>query len=420
MKSFKIFYLLILGTLVWSCSDDDDEAIELVQPTFNVIVPTDDSGLYIFENTTPNKEEFYNYWEFTIGGNKIADINGPIEYQYEVDGIQLVTLTMVSQSNALQTSETVTVTLPPPPDESFVINPESLLQNGYLTEGEGNDFTNWGKYNGADRMTEQSSEILVGNRALKVTNDVDGNPWETQFVSDAFPTTNGENYTASMWIKGDAATVRFSTNPGVGGDQYAGDYTATGSWTQYSWTFTANSDTTLLALDMGASAGEFYVDAIEVVPGDVALPLPSNDSELMNGDFEEGEGTSFTNWNVYNGDGRFSEEVVDVLSGGRALKVSNPVDGNPWESQFVSDGFDTVNGQDYTVSMWIKGDPVTVRYSTNPGVGGDQYAGDYVATSDWTKYSWTFTANSDTTLIALDMGTTQGDFIVDAVKVVAN
>ena len=420
MKTIKRLSFLFIALAIWSCSDDDVEVAVLTQPTFTITAPGDDSGLYIFENTTPNKDAFYNYWEFTIGGNKVADIGGPVEYQYEVDGVQLVTLTMVSSENALQTSQTVTITLPPPPDVSFSINPENLLKNGYLTEGDGDDFTNWGQNNGADRMTAQSSEVLVGNRALKVTNDVDGNPWETQFVSDAFATTNGENYTASMWVKGGAAAIRFSTNPGVGGDQYAGDHNVTSTWSQYSWTFTANSDTTLLALDMGTNAAEFFVDAIEVVAGDSALPLPSNDSALLNGDLENGAGDDFTNWGKNNGADRMTEEVTDVLSGGRALSVVNGVDGNPWETQFVSDAFDTVNGQDYTASLWIKGDPVAVRFSTNPGVGGDQYAGDYVATSEWTKYSWTFTANSDTTLLALDMGTNQGNFLVDAIKVVAN
>ncbi len=192
-----------------------------------------------------------------------------------------------------------------------------------------------------------------------------------------------------MWLKGDAAVVRVSTNPNVGNDQYGPNFTITSDWQQYKWTFNANTATTLIALDMGKSAGNFKVDGIELVKGTTALPLPSNDSALLNGGLENGAGNDFTNWGKFNGADRFSEETIDVLGGKRALKVSNPVDGNPWETQFVSDAFATVNGDSYTASMWIKGTAV-VRFSTNPGVGGDQYAGDYTATALWTKYSLDF------------------------------
>lgn len=51
---------------------------------------------------------------------------------------------MVSSATNMQTSQSLTVTLPPPPDVSFSINPENLVSNGYF-EGEGNDFTSWSK-----------------------------------------------------------------------------------------------------------------------------------------------------------------------------------------------------------------------------------------------------------------------------------
>ncbi|WP_405295250.1 carbohydrate binding domain-containing protein [Algibacter sp. Ld11] len=420
MKTTKILSFLCLSLAFWSCSDDD-AVIELTQPQFTVTAPEGESGFFTFENTTPNKEEFYSFWEFEVGGSKVIDQNGPFVYEYKSSGSKTVKLTMVSALTNLHTSQNITVTLPPPSDIRHLINPENLLANGYFGDGEGNDFTNWGKNNGADRMTEERSEPLVGSRAVKINNDVDGNEWETQLVSDAFSTVDGEKYTASVWIKGSPVSIRFSTNPGVGGDQYAGNYTATSDWTQYSWTFVANSATTLLALDMGKTKGTFIIDAVEVVTGEVALPLPSNDSELLNGDLEAGEENDFTNWSQNNGADRMTQETVDVLSGSRALRVNNGVDGNEWEAQMVSDGFATENGADYTVSLWIKGDAVSVRYSTNPGANStEQYAGGYIASAEWTKYDWTFTANSDTSSIALDMGKTKGTFLIDAIKVVKN
>lgn len=420
MKATKFLSLLCISVMFWSCSEKD-AVIDLTQPTFTITAPEGESGLFTFENTTPNKSIFYNFWQFEEGGSKVIDQDGSFTYEYDTNGPKTVTLTMVSSATNLQTSQSLTVTLPPPPDVRYLINPENLLANGYFGEGNGDEFTNWGKTNGADRMSEERGDPLVGSRAVRVINPVDGNEWETQLVSDAFATVDGEKYTASLWIKGSPVSVRFSTNPGVGGDQYAGGYDATADWTQYSWTFTANSATTLLALDMGKTKGEFIFDTVEVVKGEMALPLPSNDSELLNGDLENGSGDDFANWGKFNGGDRVSEETVDVLSGSRAIKVNNPVDGNEWETQFASDGFATDNGSDYTVSLWIKGDPVSVRYSTNPGSGGtEQYAGGYTATAEWTKYAWTFTANSDTSSIALDMGKTKGIFVVDAIKVVKN
>lgn len=421
MKSNKLYYLFFLGLLIWSCDDNDDSDIVTLseQPSFTITESAENSSIYYLENTTADKGEFYSYWEFSDETAKYAD-NGVLEHQFGTAGDKTVTLTMVGTSSYLQTTQSLTVVLPPPTDVRFLTNPENLIQNAYFVDGDDNDFTNWNKNNGSDRITSETVEVLVGYRAAKVMNPADGNPWDTQFVTDGIATENGADYTVSLWAKGDPSVIRFSTNPGVGGDQYAGDYTITEDWGQYSFTFTANSETTLIALDMGATSGNFIIDAVEMVKGTSALGLPSNDSELLNGGLEEGEGDDFTNWNKYNGGDRVIAEVTQVLSGSRAMRVNNPADGNPWDTQFVSDAFPTEDGQEYTVSLWAKGDPVVMRYSTNPGVGGEQYAGDYTVTEDWQQYSWSFTANSATTLIAMDMGATGGSFVIDNIKVVKN
>ena len=411
MKATKFLSLLCISVMFWSCSEKD-AVIELTQPTFEITAPAGESGLFIFENTTPNKGEFFSFWVFEVGGPKVGDKSGPVEYEYTSSGPKVVTLTMLSSETNLQTSQSVTVTLPPPPNVSFSINPENVIANGYFNEGDGDDFTGWSKNNGSDNITADTTDPLVGSRAVRINNPAPGpEEWRTQFVTDAFSTVNGEVYTASLWIKGGGASLRFSTNPGVGGDQYAGGYVSTADWTQYSWTFTANSETTLLALDMGKDMGEFFIDAVEVVKGDAALPLPSNDSALLNGDLEAGDGDDFTNWNKNNGGAGITAELSDFVSGGRAAKISNAADGpEEWKTQFVSDAFDVENGANYTASVWIKGDPVEIRFSTNPGLGGEQYAGNYTATPNWTKYSWGFTANSGSMTLALDMGKNAGKF----------
>jgi hypothetical protein len=421
MKITKFLSLLFLVTLFFSCEEDEIGTPELAEPTFTATVSADDPGVYIFENTTPNKEDFYSFFEFEDGDKVAAHNPEAVTYTYDSNGVKIITLTMLGNDGYLQTTQAITVTLPPPADDRFLLNPENLITNGYFADGTGNDFTGWNRNNGADNMTE-STDGNISVRAMQVSNGAAGNEWDTQLISSAVPTTNGTEYTISVWMKGDDANViRFSTNPGSGGtEQYGPNFTATAGWEQHSWTITANSSTTTVALDMGKSQGVFVIDGVEMVEGANALTFPSNDSELLNGSFENGSGDDFDNWNKNNGADRLTEEATDVLSGSRALKVSNPADGNQWDTQFVSDGFTTVNGDVYTVSLWIKG-TADIRYSTNPGSGGtEQYAGDYVATSSWSQYSWTFTANSATTSIALDMGKIQGDFIIDHVKVTKN
>ena len=423
MKTSKFLLSLFICVLLFSCEEDTSvNVVEITgEPSFTATVSPDNYGIYLIENTTQNKDQFYSYFEISESDVKYNG-NEVLEYAFGSSGTKTITLTVIATDNYKVTSQEIEVVLPPPSDVRIVSNPENLLANGYLVEGDGTDFSNWSKNNGASNMTVENTDVLVGYRALKVSNSEAGpEEWKVQFVSDPTPTTVGAKYTVSMWLKGAAAEVRFSTNPGVGGDQYAGGYTITNEWTQYAWTFTANSATTIIALDMGKSVGTFIVDAIELVPGEQALPLPSNNSELLNGDLEEGAGDEFTNWNKNNGADNMTEEVSTVLSGSRSLRVSNPEAGpDEWKTQFVSDSFPTVSGNSYTASLWIKGAGAEVRFSTNPGVGGDQYAGNYTGTANWTKYSWTFTANSATTLLALDMGKSAATFYIDAIKVVEN
>ncbi|SDW70296.1 Carbohydrate binding domain-containing protein [Lutibacter oricola] len=413
MKTTKIIGLLCLIISFWSCDNDDEVVVQLEQPTFTITQSEEDTSIYYFENTTPNKDEFYSYWEFEIAGKKYADLAGPVEYQYKVDGDKIVTLTMVSSVDALQTTESISVVVPV--DEGFLTNPDNLIVNAYLTEGEGDEFDNWGKYNGGERMSA-TTDALVGPRAMYVNNGADGNAWDAQFVSDAIETEVGESYTFSVWAKGDPVAIRFSTKPDATA-QYGPDYTLTSEWQQYSWTITANEPMTNISLDMGATGGSFVIDAIEAVKGTEALPLPSDDSLVLNGGLEEGEGDEFTNWGKWNGGERMSEETTDVLGGARALYVNNGADGNEWDAQFVSDAVTTEVGVEYEVSLWAKGDACIVRFSTKPDASA-QYGPNYTITSDWEQHTWTFTANEPETNISLDMGKSAGSFIIDNIKLV--
>ncbi len=426
MKFIKLLYLFSLALLLWSCSEDDNDVLAPPTASFNVTVDPDNANKFYFDNTTPNAKDYYSYWEFKDGGQRVVDAVGLEQNLYSTGGDYNVTLTVVGQGLVSKATDMIRIEIVEEP-ETPGPGPEdtnNLILNGNLEMGDGDEFTNWGKFNGADRMVQETAEVYDGARGMKVTNPADGEAWETQFASDAVATNVGEQYTISVWIKGDVGTIRFSTNANLGDEQYAGDYTVTSDWAQYVWTITASTAETVVILDMGASAATYFVDAIAMASGDVPLQptTPGGPESLaLNGGLEEGDGNEFTNWGKFNGADRMVQENAEVYEGERAMKVTNPADGNSWETQLVGDAFATQSGENYTASVWVKGDAGIIRFSTNPGSDPDtaQYAGDYTVTSDWAQYTWKFTANTDETNLVLDMGATGGTYYIDAIAVVS-
>lgn len=298
-------------------------------------------------------------------------------------------------------------TVDPEPEPEPESATENLVLNGGFEEGDGDDFTNWTKQNGDDRMTAETTDVHGGSRALAVSNPMGGEPWHTQLMSTNMTTEIGITYTASMWIKGDSGTVRFSTTSSAG-DLYGPDFSVSSDWQLYTWEFEANDTTTRLALDMGATAANYIVDDVSV-----AVNL------IANGGFEEGDGDDFTSWTKPNGADRMTAETTDVYEGSRALAVSNPADGEPWHTQLMSANMTTEIGVAYTASMWIKGDADggVIRFSTSEDT--PQYGPNYTATTEWQRVTWTFTATSESTGLTLDLGESAGNYVVDEVKVIA-
>ena len=290
---------------------------------------------------------------------------------------------------------------------------DNLLLNGNLESGDGDEFSNWGKWNGGDGMTATTAEgEAYYGRSLRAV-AVGGDAWRTQFVSDPAATEIGMEYTLSIWIKaapgpGNGGNVRFSTNPDA---LYSGNYDITTEWQQIEWTFTANAEQTRAVLDLGAVADAvYYVDNITMVATGLGGPQPTD--ILLNGGFEEGEEDDFTNWSKLNGADLLTATTNsdEVRSGSRALRAE-AAGGDPWSTQLASDPVPTVDGVEYTASLWIKAGPLgnggTIRMSTN-GNGDAQYQGDVTVTNEWQKVEWQITANSTETGIVLDLGATEG------------
>ena len=301
---------------------------------------------------------------------------------------------------------------------------ENLIENGTFEAGEADEFTNWGKYNGAERLTATTAEDeAYYGRSLRAEGAA-GNPWDTQFASDAAPTQVGVEYTLTMWIRtdGGTGTMRFSTAPNA---QYSGDYEISSEWQQIQWVFTANEEATQIMLDLGASDAVFFIDNVTLVATGQAGPQPVE--LLPNGSFEEGEGDEFVGWEKFNGAELLTATTADnaVRSGSRAL-LAEGAGADAWRTQMASAELPTEVGTEYHVTMWIKGEPSTpgvggsVRISTQSPAGDAMYGPDMTVSEEWQAYEWTFTANDVATRIVLDLGATEGAiYHIDDVSVEA-
>lgn len=297
--------------------------------------------------------------------------------------------------------------------ESTFFVGENLVVNGELEAGSGDDFDNWGKWNGGAGMTATTGDAYTG-RALKAV-AVGGDAWRSQFVSDPVPTQVGVEYTLMIWIKGEQGTpgvggnIRFSTNPSA---QYSGNYDITGEWQQVLWTFTANEAATRVVLDLGViQDAVYFVDNITFV----ATGNAGASNELDNSGFENG----LTGWEVLNGNIEISTE--DANGGSNSVKVS-PAAGNPWDTQMAANGVPLNFGGMYEVKLWAKaagpGGVMRVSVSQYDGNGADYFYGaDVNLTEEWAEYTWTFEVTNDlpTHRLVLDMGAGSQVFYVDDV-----
>jgi endo-1,4-beta-xylanase len=145
-------------------------------------------------------------------------------------------------------------------------DPVNLLANGDFEAGSGDNFTNWGKWNGGASLTQgtAASEIHGGARSLKVTVAANGNPWSIQMASDLFNTTVDTQYKISFWIKSANAggVMRVSTGTTA---QYSPNYNISTEWSKVTWTIPAKDAQTRILFDVGSTANTYYIDDVTVI-----------------------------------------------------------------------------------------------------------------------------------------------------------
>lgn len=300
---------------------------------------------------------------------------------------------------------------------SFQLLAQNLIPNPGFESGTGSDFTNWNKFNEVSgTFTETTTDQRSGGRTLQanLTSPSSGNQWRLQLASDLIPTVSGQSYTFKIWVKSSVAgnNIRFSTNPNA---LYSGNFNITNANTyqQISWTFTANSPSTRIVLDLanGPTACTYHLDDMEMLQ-----PVNTNPSLLLNGGFEQvynlGLGTEgWNNWGKWNGASAMTATNAsgEFRSGSLGVKAVIPSTATAeYQVQLVSDPATLVVGAQYTFSIYSKRSSAsssttsTIRFSTNGGTA--LYSGNYVPGADWTLHTWTFTATNASTRMVLDLG----------------
>ncbi|HRJ30076.1 MAG TPA: IPT/TIG domain-containing protein [Cyclobacteriaceae bacterium] len=151
----------------------------------------------------------------------------------------------------------------------------ALNLNSGLELGTGDDFTNWGKWNGGSFQvaTTVPGEYYRGSRALKVIRDgsLASGQWRIQFVSDPVATDIGSSYTVYVWARAAVAGAGFrvSLNPDTG--FYPGDVAVTPQWQQFSFVVPGEriqNASTRFVLDLNGTntaVTTFYIDDIKVI-----------------------------------------------------------------------------------------------------------------------------------------------------------
>jgi GH35 family endo-1,4-beta-xylanase len=178
-------------------------------------------------------------------------------------------------------------------DMEFGPSSGSLLNGGFELGGPGDNFTNWGKYNGPTYLTETtvSSEVYSGLRALKATVPSGLADYQVQMVSDNINTVIGRNYTFKIYVKAATAgaqQIQFSTKPQVGAI-YSGNKDVTTDWTEITFNFTAYAAQTQISLDLGANQNTYYLDegffdvdcVTQFVPPSTQMPIATGKNKFL-------------------------------------------------------------------------------------------------------------------------------------------
>ncbi len=169
----------------------------------------------------------------------------------------------------------------------------NLLLNAGFEQGSGDDFNNWGKFNGAASLlaTTEAADVYQGSRAVKVEVAQDGEPFEVQLVSDPFATTPGATYQFKAFAKSlsvENTSIQLSAKDAENGnaDIAYSEFFETG--TEYGlieWYFVAASTSSRVVFNIGQLTNTYFLDEANAQPicGETLYSPPADQEPIAAG-----------------------------------------------------------------------------------------------------------------------------------------
>ena len=276
-----------------------------------------------------------------------------------------------------------------------------------------------------DATMELDKEGVNDNRSVFIQiNDVKpgAEDWRLQFKQVSHKVEQGQKYTWTFWAMSEEKVRPAQLWVGMEVDPWAGlgggkPIVITNEWQEFQLTFTATQDfgNTRLAIQLGESDENLWVDHVRFYEGDyvpddevdIEPPAPEpkpkkDDNVVKNPEFETG--ATFWNLEVHTDfvNAVMSEDRIDAIGDNRCVRIDiNKIEpgSEVWRLQFKQKGHVVKGGRTYTWSFWAKTEgwreaTVWVGMEADPWavLGVDE---NIELESEWQEYHFTFPASKD-------------------------
>lgn len=236
--------------------------------------------------------------------------------------------------------------------------------------------------------------------------------WYQYFVADGIPTTVGEEYKVTAYIKG-STSGSLNVQFGNWGSLLEQTLNFTDEWSEISLNFTnCPVDNSFIVFQPGTYEGEVRIQWLRVSHIDRVSGIVTNEYLYQN-DFS---GTDHPG-------GWGNNSTIEIVQGAgpdgsAAMKITNPSSVNPWEAQMAVD-FETpfTSGETYFVSYKIKGSAAG-NFSTGLQVTSDYSSGGEFGAvafnTEWQDVTLSCTCSKEgATRLIFSFGDFAGDIYID-------
>lgn len=316
-------------------------------------------------------------WTNTAGTGSIAQETTVANVARGARAVKLTGNAMVSQSVTVRPQRAYRLSVQTRGETFTDIANGDFETAGVETPGGGraNVFSEWSEASGGGTITDETTNVAKGGHAAKLTSGA--------ILYQSVAVRPKYEYKFSVYTR-TAPKVSL-----INGNLEDGSGTTFTGWTNTAGTGTIANETSLVAKGNRAvklSNGAKLDQTITVKPKheyEFSVHTRTNPQvSLVNGDLEDGSGTTYTGWTNVTGLGSINNELTYVAKGNRAVRMT----GNSYMHQSI-----TVNpGTEYQFRMYTRGDGtvggrVTIYDVTNgasivttesTGITGTSYRGE--------------------------------------------